>query len=133
MRVSDSNYVTLAKDRKDRFGNLLAHLNFSYSQDDLKTLDLARGIILDTYRKLGATDVYEDQVTWSRHHQGTCRMGENPNTSVTDPDLRVHECPNLFICGSEVFVTGSAAPPVLTIAALAYRLADHIVGRLQTG
>ena len=131
MRVSDSNRVTLSYDRKDRLGNPLAHLYFSYSDDDRKMLERARNIIQKIYQKLRATDVYEAQVTWSRHHQGTCRMGENPKISVTDPNLRVHESPNLYLCGSEVFVTGGAAPPVLTIAALAYRLADHLIDRLN--
>jgi glucose dehydrogenase len=70
-------------------------------------------------------------VTWSRHHISTCRMGDDPKTSVVDRNLRVHESTNLYLCGSEVFVTGSAAPPVLTITALAHRLADHLVARLR--
>jgi choline dehydrogenase-like flavoprotein len=60
-------------------------------------------------------------------------MGTSPKTSVVDKDLRVHGCSNLFLCGSEVFVTGAAVQPVLTIAALAHRLGDHIPRELRAG
>jgi choline dehydrogenase-like flavoprotein len=131
MRISESNRVTLSKDKTDLLGNPIAHLTFNYSEDDLRTLDRARDVILKIYNNLGATGVKEADVTWSRHHQGTCRMGVNPTASVTDSNLRVHESPNLYLCGSEVFATGGATPPVLTITALAHRLADHLTIRLR--
>ena len=60
-------------------------------------------------------------------------MGRSPATSVVDAELRVHEAPNLYVCGSEVFVTGGAMQPSLTIVALALRLGDHLAARLRTG
>jgi len=133
MPPRDTNRVTLSEDTRDHFGDPLAHLNFSYADEDRKMLDCVRQLILKMFRKVGAQDVQEGEVTWSRHHIGTCRMGDNPKTSVVDRNLRVHESPNLYVCGSEVFVTGGAVPPVLTIVALAHRLADHLVTRLQSG
>ncbi len=40
---------------------------------------------------------------------------------------------NLYLVGSGCFVSASAAPPTLTIAALALRAAEHIRARLRTG
>jgi choline dehydrogenase-like flavoprotein len=131
MYPSDSNRVTLDENVRDCFGNPLPHLKFSYVDKDVSLLDRTRKLILKIYDRLGARDVYEADVTWSRHHISTCRMGDDPKTSVVDRNLRVHESTNLYLCGSEVFVTGSAAPPVLTITALAHRLADHLVARLR--
>jgi choline dehydrogenase-like flavoprotein len=59
-------------------------------------------------------------------------MGTDPQTSVVDPDLRAHDVPNLYLVGSGCFVTASASPPTLTIAALAIRAAEHIAGRLRS-
>lgn len=132
MRISDTNRVVLSDRFRDPFGNPLAHLLFDYTEEDRRTLDRSRQLIRDIYRRIGATDVEEIEVSWSRHHQSTCRMGDDPRTSVVDRNLRVHSSPNLYLCGSEVFVTGGAMQPCLTIAALAHRLGDHLASRLGT-
>jgi len=53
-------------------------------------------------------------------------MGTDPSESVVDPYLRTHDCPNLRVASSSVFVTGGALNPTLTIAALALKAADHL-------
>ena len=58
-------------------------------------------------------------------------MGTDPATSVVDVNLRCHDVPNLYLLGSGCFVTGSASPPTLTIAALAIRAAEHMAARLR--
>jgi choline dehydrogenase-like flavoprotein len=60
------------------------------------------------------------------HHMGTTRMGEDPKSSVTDAQGRVHGVGNLWVAGSSLFPTGSWANPTLTIAALALRTAERI-------
>jgi choline dehydrogenase-like flavoprotein len=127
MRPCDSNRVTLSQTRKDRFGNPIAHLALGLSEDDRRLIDRARTLTRSTLEKAGGRDLEEIELTWSRHHLGSCRMGASPVTSVVDPDLRVHDTRNLYVCGSEVFVTGAAVQPVLTITALALRLAAHLV------
>lgn len=133
MYPSDSNRVTLSESAQDSFGNPLAHLNFSFTEEDRQTLERIRRLILGIFDRVGADHIRKAEVTWSRHHIGTTRMGNNPTTSVTDRNLRVHDSGNLYLCGSETFVTGAAVPPVSTIVALAHRLADHLVARLRKG
>jgi choline dehydrogenase-like flavoprotein len=127
MKISDSNRVLLSQTKRDLFGDPLAHLVMNYSEEDLRLLDRSRALTKKWYAQLGATDVNEAQITFSRHHCGTCRMGDNPNTSVVDKNLKVHDTKNLYLGGSEVFVTGGSMQPVLTITALAYRLGEHLV------
>ena len=129
----DDNRVTIAEDVKDRFGNPVASLSFSFTEADHRTLERTRALIRDIFNRLGARDVREAELTWSRHHIGTCRMGDDPKTSTVDRHLRVHESPNLYVGGCETFVTGGAVPPVLTITALSHRLADHLTERLRKG
>ena len=131
MEPCDTNRVTLAQRKKDRFGNPLANLHFDFTERDRKTLQRTRELILRIFNRLGAEDIREAELTWSRHHIGTCRMGDNPTTSVVDRNLRLHDCSNLYVCGSETFATGGAVPPVLTITALAHRVADHLCCELQ--
>jgi choline dehydrogenase-like flavoprotein len=133
MTISPANRVTLSQSRTDLFGNPIAHLIMNYSEEDRRLLDRARGLLRGWLSQLQVRNVRELEVAWSRHHQGACRMGRSPATSVVDANLRVHESPNLYVCGSEVFVTGGAMQPSLTIVALALRLGDHLAGRLRNG
>lgn len=64
------------------------------------------------------------------HQCGTARLGDDPATSVTDPYGRCHDHPNLWICDASLLPTSAAVNPSLTIAALALRQADRIVGEV---
>lgn len=66
------------------------------------------------------------------HIAGTCRMGNDPANSVVDVNLGCHHWKNLSILGSAVFPTVGSAPPTLTVAALALRLANHLIGTSGT-
>jgi choline dehydrogenase-like flavoprotein len=133
MKISDSNRIVLSDKLKDIYGDPLAHLILNYSDEDVELLNRSRELVRKWYSQIGATNIREAQITFSRHHQGTCRMGDNPKASVVDKNLRVHETPNLYLCGSEVFVTGGSMQPCLTLAALASRLGDYLVTRFREG
>jgi choline dehydrogenase-like flavoprotein len=60
------------------------------------------------------------------HLLGTCRMGDDPSTSVVDRDHRTHDVPNLFICDGSSLVTSGRGQPTATIQALAYRAGERI-------
>ena len=55
-----------------------------------------------------------------QHQAGTCRMGNDPKTSVVDRYCRVHDVDNLFVIDGSVHVTNGGFNPVLTIMAIAY-------------
>ena len=90
-------------------------------------------------REAGAREVLSQRSAlpagmFAGHHMGTVRMGTDPVTSVTDPDGRAHDVPNLYLPGSGGFVTSAGVNPTGTIWALAYRTAaaiaqGHGVGR----
>ena len=61
------------------------------------------------------------------HQCGTARLGDYPETSVTDPYGLTHDHPNLWICDASLLPTSAAVNPSLTIAALALRQADRIL------
>jgi choline dehydrogenase-like flavoprotein len=65
-----------------------------------------------------------------QHQAGTCRMGNDPRTSVTDRWARVHNHENLFVIDGSLHVTNGGFNPVLTIMALAFRSADYIVSTI---
>lgn len=57
---------------------------------------------------------------------GGLRMGESPRNSVADADGRVHGIDNLYVTGAAVFPTSGLDNPLLTVAALGLRLAEHL-------
>ena len=57
---------------------------------------------------------------------GTCRMGENPASSVVDPQGKCHELENLYIADNSVFPSCPSVGPGLTFIALALRLAERL-------
>jgi choline dehydrogenase-like flavoprotein len=61
-----------------------------------------------------------------QHQAGTCRMGNDPKTSVVDSDCRVHDLDNVFVVDASVHVTNGGFNPVLTILAIAYRAGERL-------
>ncbi len=64
----------------------------------------------------------------SRHIMGTCRMGDDPATSVVDPWQRFHDVENMICTDSSVFPTSTGYGPTLTIVALAIRACRELAG-----
>jgi choline dehydrogenase-like flavoprotein len=65
-------------------------------------------------------------VLFSAHQMGTCRMGANPKTSVTDEHQQVHGVKGLFVCDSSVFPDACGVNPMLSIMALAHQTSQYI-------
>ena len=62
----------------------------------------------------------------SQHQAGTCRMGNDPQTSVTNRYGQIHGIDNLFVADASIFVTNGGFNPVLTIMAASYWVAHYI-------
>jgi choline dehydrogenase-like flavoprotein len=134
MKPVPENRLTLDPKAKDYFGNPGAVLFLSESDEDRRTVARGKKIVQKIFAELGVKDVEElPRIIWSHHHMGTCRMGDNPRTSVVDRNLRVHGTTNLFVAGSSVFVTSGTANPTLTLTALSIRLAEHMGSQLRSG
>jgi len=63
----------------------------------------------------------------STHAYGGTRMGHNPETNVVNAWGFSHEAPNLGILGASTMGTSGARNPTLTVQALAWRTADHLI------
>ncbi len=62
-----------------------------------------------------------------QHQAGTCRMGNDPKTSVVDKNCRVHDVDNVYVIDASVHVTNGGFNPVLTILANAYRASGNLL------
>lgn len=132
--VHADNRVELAEE-KDTFGMAKARIHWDIRPEDVTSIrafaaDLE--VLFERYDvgKLKLT-LPDDPKDWPltsihSHFLGTLRMGDDPQTSVTNADGRLHDVDNLYICGSGVFPSYGNANPFLSIAALALRTADRI-------
>ncbi len=104
--------------------------------DDIKSMEFFRQRSIEILEAAGAKKVWAPPVNDSRggaHNRGTCRMGNDPKTSVVDKYHRAHDVPNLFIVDGSNLVTGGRNHPTMTIQALALRAADHLIRAAKTG
>ena len=66
-------------------------------------------------------------VSAGQHQAGTCRMGDDPKSSVVNRNCQVHDVDNLFVIDSSVHVTNGGFNPALTIMAVAYFASKELV------
>ena len=140
-----NNQVTLSS-ATDALG--LPRPKITYNLSDYTKQGIAAAFLLKNviFRKLGAEDFTKtlpddpagfDQVIEGNtvrltyggagHVMGTCRMGNDPKTSVVDSFQRSHDHANLYLVGSGTFPTVGTANPTITLSALALRTAERIV------
>jgi choline dehydrogenase-like flavoprotein len=123
------NRVTVNPDRKDKFGIPVPVVSFEFCDEDRALFrDMIRSIE-QIYETAGTEFLFraqDDIYGLASHEVGTCRMGNDPDTSVLNPFCRSHEVPNLFVVDGSCFVTSPEKNPTLTIMALAVRSARYI-------
>lgn len=150
--------VTLS-DERNALGQRKARLNWQLSDLDKRSVLRLNQLFDEELRRAGrghlrVSDWMRDGAAWRPdappdparvwfrerrmrfygvwHHMGTTRMADSPQRGVCNADCRVHSVDNLYVSGASVFPTGGAAPPTLTIVALAARLADHLRDECRT-
>jgi choline dehydrogenase-like flavoprotein len=132
----ETNRVDLDPDVKDAWGLPAMRITSTSHPDDFKNMEFFRQKSIEILEAAGATKVWAGQVNDSRgsaHNRGTCRMGNDPKTSVVNKFHRAHDVPNLFIIDGSNLVTGGRNHPTMTIQALAFRAADNIIKAAKTG
>ena len=91
-------------------------------------LQRARDQLPDWLRALPVEELRleEEPEALSEYAFGGTVMGDNPQTSVLDAQLRLHEQNQVFVLGSGAFPNAGASHPALTIAALSLRAAESL-------
>ena len=68
---------------------------------------------------------------FSAHQMGSCRMGNDPGTSVADPHGQLHDTRGVWIGDASAFPTASGTNPMLSVLALAHRTAEFIAAEAR--
>lgn len=132
----ETNSITIDPSVKDAWGLPCFRATYTDHPDDLKTAKFLTAKSREIAEAAGARRWWADPVrpqTQSVHLLGTCRMGNDPRTSVINRDHRTHDVPNLFIADGSSLVTSTRGQPTETISALAFRAGARIAEFTRRG
>jgi choline dehydrogenase-like flavoprotein len=122
--------VSLDPDVRDRWGMPVARLSGTTHPETVRTAAFMAQRAKEWLIASGAQQIWSRKpvlgLSAGQHQAGTCRMGDDPETSVVDRWGRVHGHDNLYVADASMHVTNGGFNPVLTILALAFRTAQHI-------
>jgi choline dehydrogenase-like flavoprotein len=135
MVPSPERYVELDPAVKDIYGLAVPKVHFNLTTEDraifkdatekiTSIIEASGGVVTGVNPRPGADSV---------HWVGTCKMGNDPKTSVLTPFLQSHDVENLFVADGSGFIDYSEKNPTLTVMALASRCADFIHEQLKRG
>ncbi len=121
------NRVDVASSRTDQLGLPLTTVSHRYLPRDLSARDALYREAGRILRRAGALVRLRFPIHTYSHALGTCRMGDDPTTSVLDRWCGFHGVPNLFVVDGSFMPSSAGVNPSLTIAANGFRVGAHLV------
>jgi choline dehydrogenase-like flavoprotein len=125
------NRIEVDDSMRDYWGIPVGKISGGRHPEDRKTGKFIADRAEEILREAGATDVFQsvpgNGVPGGQHQAGTCRMGDDPKTSVTTKYGQLHDVDNIFVIDGSLHVTNGGFNPSLTIQALAFWCSEHIV------
>ncbi len=131
------HHVSIDKSVVDAWGIPVLNINTKYTDNEF---NMARDAV-DTSIALAQAAGFEvlsrnynpNPPGYSIHELGTCRMGDNPKSSVLNQWNQSHDIKNLFVVDASCFVSGGWQNPTMTILALAMRASEHLAEQMRQG
>jgi len=111
-------------------------IKLAYTPNNVESFNRLKDRWVDLLKKAGHLDTHVPLHAYFKkriplegvgHQNGTCRMGNDPATSVLDTNCKAHDLDNLYVVDASCFVSASAVNPSLTIIANAIRVSDHLL------
>jgi choline dehydrogenase-like flavoprotein len=129
------NHVRINKDVTDAWGIPVLHIEARDTDNERNMRRDAANTIEELFHEAGWEIICKtDQVNppgYSIHEVGTCRMGNNPKTSVLNKWCQSHDIKNLFVVDGASFVTAGWQNPTMTILSLSMRASEYLAGQMQ--
>jgi gluconate 2-dehydrogenase alpha chain len=127
----EDNFLDLDPSVTDALGFPVIRITGEYKENERRVAAYTQDRMEQWYRAAGAVEIQRAPVGGTMqpttHSYGGTRMGDNPETNVVNRYGFSHEVPNLGVLGASVMGTSGARNPTLTVQALAWRTAEHLV------
>jgi gluconate 2-dehydrogenase alpha chain len=131
----ESIFLDLDPETRDPLGDPVCRVTTNPHENERRSVEYAQEKMEEWFRVAGAIEVIKAPPTGpalSTHAYGGTRMGDHPESNVVDRWGFSHEAPNLGILGASVMGTSGARNPTLTVQALAWRTAEHLIEKWKT-
>jgi choline dehydrogenase-like flavoprotein len=143
---SEGNRITVDPAYRDNLGNLKPILSYHIPEYTMRGIEYGRRLARRIFQRLGAEDhtYYDPQdygyvsyggsgysIRGGNHLAGTHIMGASPRDSVVDARQRSWDHENLYLVGGGSMPTIGTSNITLTIAALCFKSAGHILDQLR--
>jgi choline dehydrogenase-like flavoprotein len=129
------NHVRIDPKVVDKWGIPVLNFQCKYSDNEFNMAKDAVETLGEVCRKAGFEVLHRtDRMFppgYSIHELGTCRMGDNPKTSVLNKWNQAHDVKNLFVVDGSSFVTGGSQNPTMTIMALSMRASEYLADKMK--
>ena len=133
-RPSPDNRIRLSS-KRDSLGRQLPVLQWSWSRQEVDSINRAAELMVDTFQKAGVGSFVSmrslgqgeiPRAGSGFHHMGGTRQSDDPAGGVVNAENRVHGVENLTLIGTSIFPNSVGyANPTLTAVADAMRVADN--------
>lgn len=129
------NHVRIDKNVVDAWGIPALNFQCKYTDNEFNMAKDAVETLGEICRKAGFEVLHRNDKMfppgYSIHELGTCRMGDNPKTSVLNKWNQSHDIKNLFVVDGSSFVTGGSQNPTMTILALSMRASEYLAAEMK--
>ncbi len=142
MIPNEHSYCEIDPTVKDKWGIPVLRWHWRWSEHELNQAAHARRSFIDLIEAMGGTarvDTTQKPIDHIApggriiHEVGGAIMGDSAKTSVCNAWNQTWDIPNLLICDGSPFASNADKNPTLTIMALAWRAADHLVALARNG
>jgi choline dehydrogenase-like flavoprotein len=141
MIPNDNSYCEIDRQGlKDKWGIPVLRFYWQWSQHETRQAAHMQRTFADIIAAMGGRTASAAQTDGAKaiapggsiiHEVGGTIMGADARSSVTNEWSQTWDVPNLFVADGAVFASNADKNPTLTIMALAWRAADHILARMR--
>jgi len=140
MIPNDNSYCEIDPRLKDKWGIPVLRFHWQWSEHELGQAAHMQKTFGDIIEAMGGKTRRPVKTDGAKaiapggsiiHEVGGTIMGSDSKTSVTNQWCQTWDVDNLFVTDGAVFASNADKNPTLTIMALAWRAADHILERMR--
>ncbi len=142
MIPNENSFAELDPEVKDKWGIPVMKWHWRWSDHERNMAKHAQSKFTEMIEAMGGKALLNPNAPGAKsihnggaiiHEVGGALMGSDPGKSVVNQWNQTWDVDNLFLCDGSPFASNADKNPTLTIMALAWRAADHIIEEARKG